>query len=90
MVFPMRQPSFELSRAEIEEILHHAHWIASKNGAQGRFMREKYPSFTFDQLIKVLVDKKCIVRSHSRNGESAHFSGWRVRRGLKNIEISME
>ena len=86
----MRQPSFELSRAEIEEILRHAHWIASKNGAQGRFMREKYPSFTFNQLIKVLVDKKCIVRSRSRNGESAHFSGWRVRRGLKNIEISME
>ena len=86
----MKSSLLELNRTEIEEILHHAHWIAANNGAQALFIKEKYPAFRFDQLMKILIDAKCLVRSQSGNGELTHFSGWRVRKGLKNIAIPMQ
>ena len=81
--------SIELTRSEIEEFLHHAHWIASKNGTQARFMQAKYPTFTFDKLMRLLIDSKCVVQSRSHNGEPTHFSGWKVRKGIERISIPL-
>jgi len=83
----MTKALLELNRSEIDEILHNAHWIATKNGAQARFMNEKYPAFTFDQLMKILIGAKCVVRSRSRNGDSALFLVGEFEKDLKMLQF---
>ena len=83
----MSKQTIRLSCQDIEEILHHAHWIAAKNGAQQQFMRERYPTYTFPGLMRALIANKCLAKSRSGDGELPHFSGYRVRTRLMEIEI---
>jgi hypothetical protein len=83
----MHKPTIRLSRSDIEETLHYAHWIAAKNGAQNRFVMSKYPSYTFATLMETLKESKCLARSQSRGGEFAHFSGYKVRANIEFIDI---
>ena len=83
----MSKQTIRLSREDIDEILHHAHWIAAKDGAQQRFMRERYPGYSFAGLMRALIASKCLAKSRPRDGELPHFSGYRVRTRLMEIEI---
>jgi hypothetical protein len=83
----MTTTTIHLTRVEIEEVLQHAHWIAAKNGAQSRFVRAKYPSYSFGGLMKALLDSGCLTSSRSRGSELEHFSGYRVRANITGVDI---
>lgn len=87
MVRVMALPQIHLTRSEIEDVLQHAHWIAAKNGAQSRFVREKYPSYSFGGLMKALLDSGCLAASRTRGSELGHFSGYRVRANVNGVDI---
>jgi hypothetical protein len=84
----MKQSTLELSRTDIEQILHHAHWIPALNGDQQRFLQAKYPGVSFDLIMKQLIDGKYLVKVRPI-GELSHFSGWRVHRRLKQVVINL-
>lgn len=77
-----------ITRKDVENILHHTHWIAAKNGEQQRFLRENYPGWSMDILMKALIDSKCVVKTHSTTGTPAHFSGYRVPTNFTTQQIS--
>lgn len=77
-----------LSRKDIDEILHHCHWIAAKNGSQQRFLTDKYPGWSMSHLIQQLIASKAVVKARSTPNKSAHFSGYQARSKLTSIEIS--
>ena len=81
------KPMIVLSRADVQEILNHAHWIAAKNGAQGQFVRSKYPGYSFPGLVKALHQSGCLVASRSRGDHLAHFSGYHMRARMDSVEI---
>jgi hypothetical protein len=85
----MSEPQIRLTRAQIDEILHHAHWIAAKNGTQARFVRANYPSYSFEGLMAALHTSGCLVASRTRGSELAHFSGYRVRAKVNEVEIPL-
>ena len=76
-----------LTRADIEEVLHYAHWIAAKNGTQAKFVNSKYPHHTFRSLIEAISDTGCLVKSRTRGNKLAHFSGLKVRSEINFVEI---
>jgi|LakMenEpi03Aug12_release.lakeMendotaPanAssembly.Ray.scaffolds.fasta_scaffold158850_4 hypothetical protein len=77
-----------LTRTDIEEILQHTHWIASKNGNQQRFLADKYPGWSMGDLMRVLIDNKSLIKARPTATSPAHFSGYQVRAKLTTIEIS--
>ena len=86
MVTRVSTQTIRLSRRDLEEILHYAHWIAAKSGAQRKLMA-KYPGYSFAGLMRTLIDHKCLAQSRSRDGELAHFSGYRVRQRVEFVDI---
>ena len=77
-----------ITRKDVENILHHTHWIAAKNGEQQRFLRENYPGWSMDILMKALIDSKCLVKARSTTGTPAHFSGYQMRANIEQVDIS--
>lgn len=69
----MTKSSINLSRADIGEILHHAHWIAAKNEARLHFMQAKYPTLQFSSLMSLLIEAKCDVRIASLECDGRNY-----------------
>ena len=72
----MIKDTLTVTPEEIDQILHHTHWIAAKNGEQQRFLQKNYPGLSMAMLMKALIDAKCLVKARS------HFSGYKVRTRL--------
>ena len=81
------KPTIRLTRADVQEILNHAHWMAAKNGAQARFMHSSYSGYSFPGLMKALVQSGCLVTSRTRGNQIGHFSGYQMRARLDSVEI---
>jgi hypothetical protein len=77
----MIKDTLTVTPEEIDQILHHTHWIAAKNGEQQRFLQKNYPGWSMAMLMKALIDAKCLVKTRS------HFSGYKVRATLTTIEL---
>jgi hypothetical protein len=76
-----------LQREDIDEILHHTHWIAAKNGEQQRFLATKYSGWSMALLMEQLISSKAVVKARSTPTTPAHFSGYQVRAGLCTVQI---
>ena len=76
-----------LNREDIDEILHHTHWIAAKNGEQGRFLHKNYPGWTMNSLMTALIEAKCLVKTRRTPKTSGHFFGYQVRATLTTVNI---
>jgi hypothetical protein len=72
----MIKDTLTVTPEEIDQILHHTHWIAAKNGEQQRFLQKNYPGWSMAMLMKALIDAKCLVKARG------HFSGYKVRTRL--------
>ena len=83
----MGKPTMRLTRADVQEILDHAHWMAAKNGAQAQFVRSKYGGYSFAGLMKALQQSGCLVASRTRGDNFGHFSGYQMRARLDSVEI---
>jgi hypothetical protein len=77
----MIKDTLTVTPEEIDQILHHTHWIAAKNGEQQRFLQKNYPGWSMAMLMKALIDAKCLVKARS------HFSGYKVRATLTTAHI---
>lgn len=86
-VCSVEKPTIRLTRAEVDEILQHAHWMAAKSGAQAQFVRSKYRSYSFPGLMKALHQSGCLVASRTRGANFGHFSGYQMRARLDSVEI---
>lgn len=78
-----------LNRTDIEEILHHCHWIAAKRGDQQRFLSVKYPGWSMGILLQRLKESKSIVKARGTPEDYPHFSGYQVRAKFDTVEISL-
>jgi uncharacterized protein (DUF433 family) len=77
----MNRRTITLTREDVQQILHYAHWIAAKNGEQNRFLQKNYPGWSMAMLMKALIDAKCLVKARG------HFSGYQVRATLTTVHI---
>jgi hypothetical protein len=59
----MIKDTLTLTPEEIDQILHHTHWIAAKNGEQQRFLQKNYPGWSMAVLMKALIDAKYLVKA---------------------------
>jgi len=83
----MIKDTLTVTPEEIDQILHHTHWIAAKNGEQQRFLQKNYPGWSMAMLMKALIDAKCLVKARSTPETPAHFSGYQVRAVLTTAHI---
>ena len=77
----MIKDTLTVTPEEIDQILHHTHWIAAKNGEQQRFLQKNYPGWSMAMLMKALIDAKSLVKARG------HFSGYKVRATLTTAHI---
>jgi hypothetical protein len=83
----MNRRTITLTREDVQQILHHTHWIAAKNGEQGRFLHKNYPGWTMNSLMTALIEAKCLVKTRRTPKTSGHFSGYQVRATLTTVNI---
>jgi len=86
----MSSGSIRLTKSDIQEILHHAHWIAAKNGSQASFMSPKYPGLTSADLLYSLIESGCLVKARSRRDSFAHHSGWQPRARITEVDVEIK
>lgn len=70
-----------LTTDDVQEILHHCHWIALKNGATNLFLARRYPGFALNGLLEILK------RGGALAVDRQHFSGLRPRKDLVLFEL---
>ena len=86
----MTSGSIHLTKGDIKDVLHLAHWIAAKNGSQASFMSSKHPGMTFADLLYSLIESGCLVKARCRGNKSAHFSGWQPRARITEVDVEIK
>jgi hypothetical protein len=86
----MSSGSIHLTKSDIQEILHPAHWIAAKNGSPASFMSSKYPGPTFADLLYSLIESGRLVKARSRGDSFAHHTGWQPRARITEVDVEIK
>lgn len=73
--------AFHATRADIDRVLHYTHWIPRSRGFTDAFLRETWPGWSLEKLIRVF-DAAGIRRQPSSTRPSAPHGGychWKVK-----------
>lgn len=51
-----------LTRPDIDEVLHHTHWIANLKGFTAAFLAGRHPGWSLPELIQVFKDCRILLK----------------------------
>ena len=66
--------TLDLSRQDIDHILHYAHWMPVRKGITQAFLKDKYPGWTLGGFKEVFDRAQILLKTKGHPGWRCHWN----------------